>query len=329
MLEVDPSVLERLDDEDYNSTGYDTSTASLSSSVHQYLFENGRRYHAYYGPDKYLMPTDEQEQDRLDLHHEVMRMVWDEKLHHAPLDQPHRILDIGTGTGIWAIEMADQYRMAEVIGTDLSPIQPEWVPANCRFEVDDAMLTWTFKDESFDFIHSRNISTGVSSWEHLVSEMMRCTKPGGYVELSEYAIDVFCDDGTMKADNGAKIYIDHMRDALRKMGRPPPDPVFMKKLLEDTGFEDVRSMAVKEPLGPWPKDPKQKRIGAMSLLNCETGIESYAMAAFTRVLGMEPDKARAICDAGLAATRNKNYHMYGKYYRVYARKPKSTEVTDP
>jgi methylase of polypeptide subunit release factors len=67
---------------------------------------------------------------RLDLHHEVMRMLWDDRLHESPLDQPHRILDIGTGTGIWAIEMADQYPMAEVIGTDLSPIQPEWVPAN-------------------------------------------------------------------------------------------------------------------------------------------------------------------------------------------------------
>ncbi|KAI5811869.1 hypothetical protein BZA77DRAFT_159336 [Pyronema omphalodes] len=64
MLEVDPSLLERPDVEDYDSVGYDTSTASLASSVNQYIFEHGRRYHAYYGPDKYLMPTDEKEQDR-------------------------------------------------------------------------------------------------------------------------------------------------------------------------------------------------------------------------------------------------------------------------
>lgn len=67
---------------------------------------------------------------RLDLHHEIMRMLWDDRLHECPLHQPHQILDIDTGTGIWAIEMADQYPMAEIIGTHLSPIQPEWVPAN-------------------------------------------------------------------------------------------------------------------------------------------------------------------------------------------------------
>jgi len=55
-----------------------------------------------------------------------MSLVLDGKLHLAPLDAPQRILDIGTGTGIWAIDIADEYPMAEVIGTDLSPIQPRW-----------------------------------------------------------------------------------------------------------------------------------------------------------------------------------------------------------
>ncbi|KAI5811877.1 S-adenosyl-L-methionine-dependent methyltransferase [Pyronema omphalodes] len=323
MLEVDPSLLERPENEDYDSAGYDTSTASLTSSVNQYIFEHGRRYHAYYGPDKYLLPTDEKEQDRLDLNHEIMRMVWDDKLHEAPLNEPHRILDIGTGTGIWAIDMADKYPMAEVIGTDLSPIQPDWIPANCRFEVDDAMLEWTFKDDSFDFIHCRNIASGVSDWNHLASELMRCTVPGGYVELCEYSVTLNCDDGTMKPNNGAKIYTDYLREAMIKMGRPAPELESMKLLLGKAGFEDIHVLEAKEPLGPWPKDPRQKRIGAMALLNCETGLESYGMAAFTRILGMEVERAQSICNAGVAAIRNKNYHMYAKYYRVYGRKPRA------
>lgn len=36
------------------------------------------------------------------------------------------MLDIGTGTGLWAIEMADLFPNATVIGTDLSPVQPNW-----------------------------------------------------------------------------------------------------------------------------------------------------------------------------------------------------------
>lgn len=92
------------------------------------------------------MPNDDKEQDRLDLHHEILRLAWSDKLHEAPLDTPQHILDIGTGTGIWAIDIAEKFPMAEVVGTDLSPIQPSWVPPNCSFQVDDAMLEWTFRD---------------------------------------------------------------------------------------------------------------------------------------------------------------------------------------
>lgn len=62
----------------------------------------------------------------LDLHHECMSMLLGGELHLAPVSSPHRILDIGTGTGIWAIDMADRYPMAEVTGTDLrkGPFNP-------------------------------------------------------------------------------------------------------------------------------------------------------------------------------------------------------------
>lgn len=54
------------------------------------------------------MPTDEIEKDRLDMHHEIMLLLMNQKLTLAPLDTPHKVLDIGTGTGVWAIEFADQ-----------------------------------------------------------------------------------------------------------------------------------------------------------------------------------------------------------------------------
>lgn len=57
--------------------------------------------------------------DSLDMHHEIMLLLLDGKLHLAPIENPQRILDIGTGTGIWAIDAADKYPMAKVIGTDL------------------------------------------------------------------------------------------------------------------------------------------------------------------------------------------------------------------
>lgn len=67
----------------------------------------------------------------------------DGQLHLAPFtpeNPPTKILDIGTGTGLWAVEMGDEYPSAHIIGTDLSPVQPALVPPNVRFFVEDSYV---------------------------------------------------------------------------------------------------------------------------------------------------------------------------------------------
>lgn len=43
----------------------------------------------------------------LDIIHHIYLLILKDRLHLAPLDNPQRILDLGTGTGIWAIDMAE------------------------------------------------------------------------------------------------------------------------------------------------------------------------------------------------------------------------------
>jgi ubiquinone/menaquinone biosynthesis C-methylase UbiE len=115
------------------------------------------------------------------MHHEILLMLLNHKLFKAPLKDPQRILDVGTGTGIWALDVADTYPAAEVIGTDLSPVQPSWVAPNCKFEIDDAEQTWTYAADSFDFIHLRNIAQGISAWPKLLQEVFRCVHPSSHL----------------------------------------------------------------------------------------------------------------------------------------------------
>lgn len=66
---------------------------------------------------RYPIPNDEHEQNREDMLHAMMLEATDGRRFFAPIvDQPFKILDLGTGTGIWAIEMADMYPTAEVLG---------------------------------------------------------------------------------------------------------------------------------------------------------------------------------------------------------------------
>jgi cyclopropane fatty-acyl-phospholipid synthase-like methyltransferase len=147
---------------DSEDSGFeDTSvlTQSVRSSVFDFKMENGRRYHAF-REGTYFMPNDEPEQERMDMQHRAMFLAAGAELLYAPVKNPQQILDLGTGTGIWAIEIADLYPEAKVIGVDLSPIQPEWVPTNVKFEIDDIEDNWTWPPDHFDVIYSRFMLSG-------------------------------------------------------------------------------------------------------------------------------------------------------------------------
>lgn len=116
-----------------------------------------------------MLPNDETEQDRLDQKYQSITLVFDGKLFFAPVEKPKAILDIGTGTGIWAIDVADAYPHAVVTATDLSPIQPTWVPPNVRFQVDDAEDTWTFSTK-FDLIHTLCLTGCIKDWDRLFEQ---------------------------------------------------------------------------------------------------------------------------------------------------------------
>ncbi len=66
--------------------------------------------------------------------------------------------------------VADEYPEAEVIGIDLSPIQPTWVPPNVRFLVDDAEDRWISEKESLDFVHLRHMGGSIKNWPKLLSQ---------------------------------------------------------------------------------------------------------------------------------------------------------------
>ena len=84
------------------------------------------------------MPNDEDEQTRLQMLHSVFMYLFNQRLTTVPLNNPTKILDVGTGTGDWAMAMGDEYPEAEIVGTDIAKIQPSAVPLNVFFEIDDA-----------------------------------------------------------------------------------------------------------------------------------------------------------------------------------------------
>lgn len=212
----------------------------MTSGVRTYKYENGRRYHAY-REGEYPLPNDEQEQDRLDLLHHVWKLLLGGKLFKAPVPTTaQRVLDFGTGTGIWAIDCADEFPAATIVGTDLSPIQPSWVPPNCNFFIDDSDAEWTFReDEAFDFIHGRAMGGSISDWDQLYGEIYKHLKPGGWVEIQEYETWLQSEDGTDSLAPSMKEWQKVINEASKGFGKNMLVAVEHKESMIRAGFVDV------------------------------------------------------------------------------------------
>lgn len=219
-----------------------TRSATISSSVREYVYENDRRYHAY-REGKYLLPNDEPEQDRLDLHHHIFQLMLGGRLHRAPLPADvGRVLDYGTGTGIWALDFADEFPHAEVIGTDLSPIQPDWVPPNCKFYVDDIESEWTFgPDQALDYIHGRSMCGSIGDPPALYASAYQHLNPGGWMEIQDFEAWIWqIDDPEGRGIPNITKWLGLLDEASAKVGKRINVVLEQKQKMIDAGFIIVR-----------------------------------------------------------------------------------------
>lgn len=144
----------------------------------------------------YVLPKDKAEGDRLDLQHYLVRHVA-EGNYRAPIRQPRAILDVATGTGIWAREMAVEFPQARVIGFDIdrTPLERSLevlgpgghFPANFSFQTADALKPFPFEEGEFDVVHARFISpfVPIDRWPQVVGEMVRVLRMRGIIEIAE------------------------------------------------------------------------------------------------------------------------------------------------
>ena len=243
-----------------------SNTTSLKSSLLDFEIENGRQYHAY-KKGAYAFPNDEDELDRMDLEHHIFKMLLGRNT-LVQVQDPQRILDLGTGTGIWAIEIADEYPTAEVIGVDLSPVQPDLVPPNCSFLVDDYEQDWIWPENHFDVIHGRLMLASVTDYPKLFAKVYRHLKPGGWFEIVDIDPESYCDDGSLTTESPSLEWGRLLKDGCANFGRRVLALDEYKDLYNSEGFAEVEEHRYKRPHNTWPKDPWLKRVGAVSNDRC-------------------------------------------------------------
>ncbi|KAF5624556.1 phosphoethanolamine n-methyltransferase 3 [Fusarium sp. NRRL 52700] len=209
-----------------------------------------------------------------------------------------------------------------VIGTDVAPTQPDWVPPNCHFEVDDIEREWTWKEDSFDFVYARDLLLAIRDWPALIDQTYKHLRGGGWVEFQAIVGVLGCDDDSIPEDSYLRKFSTMMEQGSAKFGASLTDPMRWKGWLEERGYENVTERVFKLPFNPWPKDPRMKLLGTWEMENLLSGLEAMVTRMFQKGLGWTDAEVTVFLAFLRKEIKNPRMHGYWPYYVVYAQKPK-------
>ncbi|KAK7918404.1 hypothetical protein PG985_010278 [Apiospora marii] len=280
--------------------------------------ELGRTFQGY-KEGRYFLPNDPAEQDRLDFQHAGWMVLTAGNLSFAPMaEEPKRVLDVATGTAIWAVEYAKQHPNATVIGTDLSAIQPANAPSNCEFLKDDAEAEWVFTDP-FNYVHLRFIFTCFNDPFKVFRSAFANLKPGGWIEIHDTEAQPQRMDGSTEG-MALRRWADAVINGAASMGRDIQVSNRYRDWLIEAGFVDVEERKLMWPCNPWPPHPRLRRAGLWQQTSiCEgTLLSPWKLL---RAAGLSPVEAQTLIDEAKAEVLDQNNHIYHTAYIVTGRKP--------
>ncbi|KAF9579980.1 hypothetical protein BGW38_003544 [Lunasporangiospora selenospora] len=230
------------------STFVHSTSEAMRSGKQNYRWIDGRRHHNAEGAI-YVLPNDIDEMDRLHLQHYVIRHTFggntrakfDSKIHKD-------VLDVGCGPGTWILEMATEHTETNFTGIDISAVWPTEIrPRNCRFHVVNAAQGLPFEDNTFDFVYQRFMimSYQAKDWPFVLQELIRVTKPGGIIELTEMPI--------VSNANGPELtrMMEILERGCQERGMDTKVAKKLDALLKEAGLEDVNECHASIPVGAW------------------------------------------------------------------------------
>ncbi|CAI7639914.1 unnamed protein product [Penicillium bialowiezense] len=251
-------------------------------------------------------------------------------LFHAPVREPKEILDVGTGRGSWAVDVADMFPETTVRGVDLFPPPIDWLPPNCIMEVDDVLKEWTWR-QSFDLIHLRQMVGAFTpkEWDSVFEQCYKNLKPGGWIEQLEVDPHIICTDGSLPANSSTVQFAEAIINAAKQANQPIDTVDTMRGRMTKLGFVDIHEKKYNWPMGPWPRDPLLKEAGRLHYHQWMHGMEGWAMYYLTKwgtPSPWSPEEVQVLVAKARKELKDGRAHMWQYAKRVWARKPTEEEM---
>jgi hypothetical protein len=217
--------------------------------------------------------------------------------------------------------VGDEYPEADILGVDLSPIQPHWVPPNVRFLVDDVEDEWVQAPNTHDYIHIRNMTAAIRDWPTLMSRAYEALKPGGWIELQELQLKMECDDGTMKEGDKLVDFLANVRKGLLTFGVDMLSMRNNKQRTLDAGFVNVEEKKMKVPFGLWPKDQRLRMIGLYCRTMMIDALQGVSSKPFLHGLKWPLEEIEVYLVEVRKSCMDSSQHTYVPFHSVIGQKP--------
>ncbi|KAG6140669.1 hypothetical protein E4U38_007250 [Claviceps purpurea] len=272
------------------------------------------------GEKGYLLPVD----DKTDFQHKLYLKVMDGNLGRAPVREPRQVLEVASGTGIWALEYATANPACHVTGTDISAIQHAHSLPNLTFVLHDFEKdTWPAQcGHDYDYIHMRHTLICFDSTPAVLRRAFGLLRPGGWIELYEHNV-TYVRMGKTKAPplegTAYAKWASLIIQVARSGGRDLVKTVHYAAWLREAGFVNVTEKRFGLPMNAWPKDERLKQIGRLSLKNELALVDSLGPALRKAV--HDEEEAHAIEEGAKRDLQDPNMHVLREMFNVYAQKP--------
>ncbi|KAK8040255.1 hypothetical protein PG991_000043 [Apiospora marii] len=287
--------------------------------------EQGRTFQAY-REDGYYLPNDPKEQDRLDFQHNVYKLLIEGRLYLAPIRDPRHVLDLGTGTGIWANEFAQAHPEARVLGTDLTLIQPTHrpLPPNVSFIQEDAEEDEWSVPTGFDFIHVRELYMSIKDHMKMLRNIYKHLAPGGWIEVQDVRVAFHSYDGS-SAGSALERHAQLLGEGLTRLGRDITALDRYRTMLADLGFveDTIREHIMPLPCSNWPEgaaNAHYRRAGQFQMINITQVVESVTCKVLA-VAGVSKGENQRLAGEVRAQQIGGQVRGFWPFHVIYAQKP--------
>ncbi|CAH1760837.1 20794_t:CDS:2, partial [Entrophospora sp. SA101] len=266
--------------EDGNSIGHkktksdisDMSEDSIGKEAKELFKKINDRKFINQDDAKEILPVDDDETDRINLVHFFKKELWPQSKasFSSPVKEILRsgaeILDAGCGGGTWVLEMSGIYPNSNFTGIDIVPIFPSQIkPINSTFVTANLLEKLPYEDNTFDYIHFRNMMFSLSEdeYEIAVIELVRVLKPGGWIEVEENSgvmnnlgptgqkLKQMSDAAYFKT-HGINVYItDHIQQFLENSQQMLDNAIYLDKAIVPYGLWGGKLGATQLQLFKW------------------------------------------------------------------------------